>query len=88
MKVRRANVVLTVTENEMEKYLARGFTILDDSGKVIKKPIPNDVNALRKAYIEHEAEIAKLKAKIEQLEAQTKTEVQPKRNTRAKKVEE
>ncbi len=87
MKVRKANVVLTVTENEINKYLARGFTVYDDSGKIIAKPIPRDVGSLTKAYIEHEAEIKALKEKIAKLETQSTETEKPKR-TRAKKVEE
>lgn len=88
MKVRRANVVLTVTENEMDKYLARGFTIMDDSGKVIKEPVPRDINLLQKAFVEHTAEIEALKQKIAQLESQPKQVEadKPKRQGR-KKIE-
>ena len=84
--IRRANVVLDVTENEVEKYLADGFDIIDDNGKVLKASVPNDVNALKKAYVEHENEIKSLKEEIERLKAQTKAvNEKPTKNTKSKK---
>lgn len=69
--VQRGNVFLTVSDEEVNKYMAKGFSIVDEYGKVIKQSIPTELKELQKAYSEHEAiikqkdaEIAKLKAEL------------------------
>ena len=70
--VQRANVILEISEQEQDKYLAQGYDILDDSGNVVKKSIPTDIGRLRVAYHEALEEIEKLKAEVEKLTAQVK----------------
>ena len=74
--VQRANVFLTIEDAEIPKYLAKGFNLLDASGKVIKKSAPTDIAQLQKAYAEHEealaekdAEIAKLRSEIQAMKS-------------------
>ena len=63
VEVQRANVFLTISEDEVDKYVAKGFSIVDPvTGKVIKQSIPNDLRELQKAYSEHEELIKKLKS--------------------------
>lgn len=52
IKVRRANVVLTIPDYQQNEYLAKGFDVIDSNGRVIVKTTPNDINSLKKAYKE------------------------------------
>lgn len=70
IKVRKANKVLRVSENEIAKYTAMGYDIIDDMGNVVQASVPHDPNVLKKAFSEHEATIAKLTDEISQLKAQ------------------
>lgn len=88
MLVRKANVVIQASENELAKYAARGFDIIDENGNVIKKSTPNDVNSLKKAYTEHIEEIKKLTAEIESLKAEIEALKAKPKAGRKKKSEE
>lgn len=72
--VQRANVILDVPEEWVDRYLDEGYDVIDDKGNVIKKSIPRDLGTLQKAYMDHvrkieelESEIKELKTKAEQL---------------------
>ena len=86
--VQRANVLLRVTPEEKDKYVAQGYNVIDESGKVIEKSVPTDVRALQRAFVEHEAEITELKAELVALRLALKTKddnqesVKPKRKTK------
>lgn len=71
-RIRRANVILTVKDTEVDRYIDLGYVQLDDNGTVIKKGIPSTVEELRKAYKEHEELIAKLQAEIAELKKPAK----------------
>lgn len=64
IKVKRANVILRVSKEQAKEYLAKGFDILDSKGNVVEASVPNDVNTLKKAYIEHIAKIKALEAQL------------------------
>lgn len=66
-KVRRANVILTIKDSEVERYLDLGYDIIDEMGNVIRESIPTDVGTLRRAFVEHTKTIADLKAEIDNL---------------------
>ena len=73
-QVQRGNVFLTVSDNELEKYMAKGFSVVDEMGNVIKQSFPTELRQLQKAWSEHveiikqkDEEIARLKAEIEKL---------------------
>lgn len=73
-EVQRGNVFLTIQEDEIEKYMAKGFSVVDKFGNVIRQSIPTELNQLQKAYSEHvdiinqkNAEIAKLKSELKAL---------------------
>lgn len=68
--VERANVVLQVTENEVEKYLNKGFNLVDEAGHILKECMPNDIGTLRKAYSDHIAQIKALESENASLKAQ------------------
>ena len=70
VEVRRGGTFLTIPANAVDRYMAKGYDVVDSQGNVIKASIPNDVNVLRIAYQKHTAEIAALKKRIEELEAE------------------
>lgn len=68
VQVRHGNKYLDIPADAVDRYIAKGYDVVDASGKVIVKSIPNDYNALRAEYEKAletikslEAEIAKLK---------------------------
>ena len=63
IKVKRANVVLDVPEYQKQEYLAQGYDVIGDDGKIVERTIPIDPNALRKAYLEQTKLIEELKSK-------------------------
>lgn len=70
--VKRANVLLTVPEDQKSEYLAKGFDVVDDRGRVVEHTTPSDVNTLKRAYIDHLKEIEKMKKEISELKSQLK----------------
>ena len=72
--VRRGNVILTVSDEEVAKYMAKGYSLIDPkTGAVIKQSIPTELNQLQKAYSEHEEIIKKLNSEIASLHNQIKS---------------
>ena len=69
IKVRRANVLLRVPEEQKSEYLAKGFDILDDNGNVVEHTTPSDVGTLKTAYTNHVKEIEMLKAENKKLKS-------------------
>ena len=63
ISVQKANVVLNVDADNKDYYLRLGYNVIDDKGRVIEKPVVNDIVQLQK-------ENAELKAKVSELEAQ------------------
>lgn len=89
VSVQRANVVLRIKESEAERYLAKGYNILDEDGKVARKAIPGTLGELQVAYAEHIKEIDELKAEIEAYKAEiealkAKPESSPKKASKKK----
>ena len=84
--VQRANVVLKVRDEEVDKYLARGFNLLNENGEVIRSATPNDLATFKEAYIRQSKEIEKLNSQIEELKAELEKARQKK--SKAKQVEE
>lgn len=68
--VKRANVVLTVNQEDVERYIKKGYDVLGEDGEVAVAATPNDPDTLKKAYMEHLAEIKELKAEIARLKAE------------------
>lgn len=86
VEVCRGNVFLDISEEEIEKYMAKGFSIVDEkTGKIIKQSIPTSLDELQKAYSEHVETIKKLtlentqlKSKLQEKTAEVKTSAAPK----------
>lgn len=63
-KVRKANVVLTIKDSEVNRFVDLGYDVIDDNGTILQKTVPNDLAVLKNAYIEHTQEIEKLTAEL------------------------
>ena len=72
--VRRGGSYLRIPALAVERYMAKGYDVVDEAGNVLQGNIPNDINVLKNAYKEHVEEIKKLKEEIAQLKAQPKAE--------------
>lgn len=68
--VKRRNVYLDVPVDAVDKYMSKGYDVVDSLGNVIKEHVPNDPNSLKFAYDKHVAEIADLKKQIAELKAE------------------
>lgn len=64
IRIRKANKILRVSENEVAKYIAIGYDIIDNKGNVVQASVPHDPNVLRKAFIDNQATISQLKEEI------------------------
>lgn len=85
VEVCRGNVYLDISNEEIEKYMAKGFSLVDaKTDRIIKQSIPTSLAELQKAYSEHvdtinqlNLEIARLKSKLQaQVEGKTSTSPQ------------
>ena len=66
--VRRANVLLTVPDYQKEEYLAKGFDVVDNKGKVLEEAtMTNDVGTLQKKLAQAHAQIRQLEAEVARL---------------------
>lgn len=90
VQVRRANVYLRVPQDEVSRYIAKGYDVVDDKGNVLKASVPNDLGTLQKAFLDKNAEIKSLKAEIGALKeelSELKKQAQPAKKTSNKKSE-
>ena len=67
IRIRKANKVLRVSENEVAKYIAIGYDVIDNKGNVVQASVPHDPNILQKAFIDNQATISALKDEVTQL---------------------
>ena len=70
---RKANKLLKINEDAVDRYLGQGYTITDLKGNVIKKGTPNDINQLNAEYKKQEVEIKSLKEENAKLLAEVKS---------------
>lgn len=68
-KVKRSNIFLTIPDDEVSRYLAKGYSLVDKDGNVIKSSIPTEYNELRKAYLEQVEINKKLTSEVSQLKS-------------------
>lgn len=73
VQVERANVILRVPEDDVQRFVGQGYNVIDDAGNVIQASVPKDLGTLQKAYVEQVQEIKKLKAEIENLKTVKRT---------------
>lgn len=77
--VRRGGSYLTIPALAVDRYVAKGYDVVDDNGGVLRASTPNDVNVLKSAFEKHVAEIAQLKKENEALKKEiTELKSQPK----------
>lgn len=86
VRVRRGGSYLTISVDSVDRYLAKGFDVIDDAGNVVKESIPHDVNVLQLAYQQHVAEIKELKKHIKELESRDNTLIESKNVKKSKRT--
>ena len=74
--VRRANVVLSIDDNLIDTYVARGFNVISSDGTVLREAVPTDIPTLQGAWVSMKQEIKALKAEIERLKESTEKPVE------------
>lgn len=67
VRVRRANVILEIKDDQVERFLDMGYDVLDANGKVSQKAPLKDAGSLQIALAEARTEIAALKEEITRL---------------------
>ena len=78
VRVRRGGAFLTISKDLVDRYMAKGFDVVDDNGKVLKASVPNDVATLQKAFEEHVARIKELETKLAEAQQEiNKLKAQP-----------
>lgn len=74
--IRRKNVFLDVAPEQVERYMAKGYDVVDPYGNVIKKGTPTNPEEYKNAYEASLKKIAELEGKIKELETQLKAKSQ------------
>jgi len=67
--IKRANVVLSIEEDELDKYFEKGYSVIDQFGNVVKASVPTEVGALQRALQDEMAKVAALEKQIKKLKA-------------------
>jgi hypothetical protein len=70
VEVRSGNKYLTIPVDEVDRYVAKGYDVVDASGKVVVKSIPSDINVLKAEYSKALDEIKALKSKVVELQSE------------------
>lgn len=78
VRVRRGGSILTIPATAIEKYMAKGYSVIDSNGNVLKASVPNDIPTLKAAYSRHLTEIKALKEENMQLKKQLAKKEVPK----------
>lgn len=68
VKIQRANTVLDIEDEDVERYVNLGYNVIDNKGNILREAIPNDVNVLQMAYIENRRKIEQLEKQIKELQ--------------------
>lgn len=69
-QVQRGNVFLEIPDEDINKYMAKGFSVVDARGNIIKQCMPTELTQLQRAYTEHEEIIKQLNSEIALLKIQ------------------
>lgn len=67
-RVERGNVVLTIPDSDIKRYMDMGYNVIDEKGKVIQACVPTDLGTLRQAFVNQTEKIKQYEEKIRQLE--------------------
>lgn len=68
VKIQRANTVLDIEDEDVERYVNLGYNVIDNKGNILREAIPNDVGVLQMAYIENRRKIEQLEKQIKELQ--------------------
>ena len=68
VKIQRANTVLDIEDEDVERYVNLGYNVIDNKGNILREAIPNDVGVLQRAYIENRRKIEQLEKQIKELQ--------------------
>lgn len=71
--VKRGNVFLSVPTSLVDRYLAKGYDVVNERGDVVQESEPNDITSLKLAYEKHIARIKELEAENAELKRQIKS---------------
>lgn len=93
--VRRANVVLQVEEDNVDKYIADGYSVIDENGNVIKKSAPQTIQDYQDIIADLQRQLALANKEIEVLKqissksesVKQKADVVKKKSTKTAKAE-
>lgn len=69
VEVRSGNKYLTIPADEVDRYVAKGYDVVDASGNIVVKSIPSDINVLKAEYSKALDEIKALKSELAELKA-------------------
>lgn len=85
-KVKRANVVLRIKDNQVQRYLDNGYVQINEAtGEVMTSPVPTDLATLKSCYVKHKQKIAELEEEIAKLKAEKPVEKPAKKSTKSAK---
>lgn len=78
-KVQRANRLLTVPDETVEKYLSDGYNLVGEDGGILRRGVTKNAADLLKELEAAKKRIAELEAKVAELEAEPKAPKKPPR---------
>ena len=84
--VQRANVVLDVKDSEVDRYLNKGFNVVDEKGNVIQDAKPTTLEQYQKAFAEQKRLNEKLQIENEKLKKEIEVLKSAKSSTDNKEV--
>ena len=64
IKMQRANVIVRVSPDEKNYYMSQGYSVVDETGKVVEEAMSNDIGTLQVQVTQLREEIATLKAQL------------------------
>lgn len=82
--VERGNVVLEVADDDIQRYLDKGYNVTDGKGSILKQTLVLSTGELHQIIAKKDAEIAELKKQIEELTEKSATAEKPKRSRKTK----
>lgn len=73
IKLLRGNAILRVEDDvPIDKYLARGYSVVDNNNKIIQASVPTDGEELRTIVVTLQTQLDESREQINKLEAEVK----------------
>ena len=66
----KANVVTVIPDDAIDDYVAKGYKVMDATGRIIKDAAPTDLNSLKQAYTNLVTDFNNLRAENARLRAE------------------